>query len=98
MTPPPWLSGVKAVAQPVAAALPALLLVLFAGVLALLGLACDQDRRTYALDYADRFIDLAAVLLGRPRTASTPDLGPGNSATALRTENDLRGASGVQPG
>jgi hypothetical protein len=90
---------VKAVAQPVAAALPALVLVLFAGVLALLGLACDQDRRAYALDYADRFIDLAAVLLGRPRTApKTPNPGPGNSATAPRTENDLGGVSGIQPG
>ncbi|MEO7196086.1 MAG: hypothetical protein ABIZ05_14955 [Pseudonocardiaceae bacterium] len=67
---PTWLSGVKAVAQPVAGALPALILVIFAGVLALLGLACDHDRRDYALAYADRFIDLAAVLVGRPRGPS----------------------------
>jgi hypothetical protein len=63
---PTWLSGVKAVARSVAGVLPALLLVLLAGVLALLGLVCDQGRRTYALSYADRFIDLAAVLVGRP--------------------------------
>ncbi|MGH4006916.1 MAG: hypothetical protein ACRDTH_01880 [Pseudonocardiaceae bacterium] len=70
---PTWLSGVKAVAQLVAGALPALMLVIFAGVLSLLGLACDQGRRDYALAYADRFIDLAAVLVGRPRKASTPN-------------------------
>jgi hypothetical protein len=46
---------------------PALVLVIFAGVLALLGLACDRGRRVYALAYADRFVALAAVLLGRPR-------------------------------
>ena len=66
---PTWLSGVKAVAQSVAGALPALMLVIFAGVLSLLGLACDQGRRAYALAYADRFIDLAAVLVGLPRKA-----------------------------
>jgi hypothetical protein len=66
---PTWLSGVKAVAQSAAGMLPALLLVIFAGVLALLGLICDQDRRTYALAYADRLVDLAAVLVGRPLNA-----------------------------
>jgi hypothetical protein len=70
---PTWLSGVKAVAQSVAGALPALVLVIFAGALSLMGLACDQGGRDYALAYADRFIDLAAVLVGRPRKASTPD-------------------------
>jgi hypothetical protein len=45
-------------------------LVLFAGVLALLGLACDPGRRVYALAYADRFVDLAAVLVGRSRGSS----------------------------
>ncbi len=64
---PSWLSGGQAVAQAVAGAAPALVLVIFAGVLALLGLACDPGRRAYALAYADRFVDLAAVLLGRPR-------------------------------
>jgi hypothetical protein len=66
---PTWLSGVKAVAQSVAGMLPALVLVIFAGVLALLGLVCDQGRRTYALDYADRLVVLAAVLVGRPLSA-----------------------------
>ncbi|MGH3916803.1 MAG: hypothetical protein ACRDTC_25850 [Pseudonocardiaceae bacterium] len=70
---PTWLPGVRAVAQSVAGALPALMLVIFAGALSLLGLACNQDRRDYALAYADRFIDFAAVLIGRPQKDSTPD-------------------------
>ncbi len=74
---PTWLSGVTAVARSVAGAAPALLLVIFAGVLALLGLACDHDRRAYALAYADRFIDLAAVLVGRPRDPSRRVTGTG---------------------
>jgi hypothetical protein len=57
---------------------PALVLVIFAGVLALLGLACDPGRRAYALDYADRFVDLAAVLAGRPRGSSPGVAGAGS--------------------
>ncbi|MGH3687934.1 MAG: hypothetical protein ACRDQY_08550 [Pseudonocardiaceae bacterium] len=71
---PTWLSGVKAVAQSVAGALPALILVIFAGVLSLLGLVCEEGRRSYALAYADRFVDLAAVLVGRPRKAPRPNV------------------------
>jgi hypothetical protein len=59
-------------------AVPALVLVIFAGVLALLGLACDHGRRAYALDYADRFVDLAAVLVGRPRGSSRAVTGAGS--------------------
>jgi hypothetical protein len=66
------------VAQAVAGAAPALVLVIFAGVLALLGLACDHGRRAYALAYADRFIDLAAVLVGRPRGPSHGVVGAGS--------------------
>jgi hypothetical protein len=87
---PTWLSGVTAVAQSVAGALPALMLVIFAGALSLLGLACDQDRRDYALAYADRFIDLAAVLVGQPRKASTPDpqgRAAGRSRTSRPSKN-----------
>jgi hypothetical protein len=75
---PSWLSGGKAVAQAVTGAAPALVLVIFAGVLALLGLACDPGRRAYALDYADRFVALAAVLLGRPRGPSHGVTGTGS--------------------
>jgi hypothetical protein len=74
---PTWLTGVKAVAQSLAGALPALVLVIFAGVLSLLGLACDPGRRAYALAYADRFVDLAAVLVGRPRGPSRSVTGAG---------------------
>jgi lactam utilization protein B len=74
---PSWLSGGKAVAQAVAGAAPALVLVIFAGALALLGLACDHGRRAYALAYADRFIDLAAVLVARPRRSSPSVTGAG---------------------
>jgi hypothetical protein len=57
--------------QPVAGALPALVVVLFAGLLALLGLACEPGRRAYALEYADRLVDLAAVVVGLRRGTSS---------------------------
>ena len=44
-------------------ALPALLAVVFAGVIALLALLLDTGRRDYALQIADRFIKFAAVLI-----------------------------------
>jgi len=48
------------------------LVVIFAGLLALLGLACEHGRRSYALACADRFVDLAArsltAWLGPPRS------------------------------
>jgi hypothetical protein len=49
--------------------IPATLTVLFAGLVALIALALDSGRRQYALDLADRFVDLASVLVGvtRPR-------------------------------
>jgi hypothetical protein len=69
--------------------IPATLVVVFAGIIALIALALDPDRRQYALDIADRFIELAAVLVGvtvprRPRMAppakrslpEAPQLGP----------------------
>ncbi|WP_131765279.1 hypothetical protein [Candidatus Protofrankia californiensis] len=65
--PSPWLTSLRAIVQPVVGVLPAILIVLFAGLLALLGLLVGADRRAYALDYADRLIDLAAVLVGHPR-------------------------------
>jgi hypothetical protein len=62
---PGWTTGLRAVAQAVAGAVPALLVVIFAGLLALLALACGPGRRAFALDYADRLTDLAAVVVGR---------------------------------
>jgi hypothetical protein len=56
----------------VAGIIPATLVVAFAGVIALIALALDSGRRQYALDLADRFTELASVLVGvtmprRPR-------------------------------
>ena len=74
------LPGLTAVVRVVAGALSALLVVVFAGLLALLGLACGPGRRDYALDYADRLIDMAAVLIGRHRSGQDVHL-PGERGT-----------------
>jgi hypothetical protein len=37
-----------------------LVLVVFAGVLGLLALACEEKRREYALAYVEKFVNLAA--------------------------------------
>ena len=69
--------GVRSVAQAVAGALPALLIVLFAGLLAFIALACGADRRRFALDYADRFVGLAGVLVGiSPSAGSSANFAP----------------------
>jgi hypothetical protein len=66
---PTWL----AVLRSIVGALPALVVAVFAGLLALLGLlGRDAGRRTYALDYATRLVELATVLVGR-ETAGRPD-------------------------
>jgi hypothetical protein len=70
--PPAWLDGLRTVVQPVVGALPALLVVLFAGVLAFLGLFFRSEGRTYALEYADRLVDLASVVVGAPRAQPEP--------------------------
>lgn len=57
------------IVQPIAGALPALLLVLFAGLLAFAGLPWGAGGRAYTLAYADRLIDLAGVLVGRHRNS-----------------------------
>jgi hypothetical protein len=43
---------------------PALVTVIFAGVVALLALLMDKQRRDYALQVADRFYNFVAVLVG----------------------------------
>ena len=63
--PPGWTTSLRAVAQAVVGAVPALLVVIFAGLLALLALACGPGRRAYALDSVDRLTALAAVVVGR---------------------------------
>ncbi len=57
--------------------IPATLTVIFAGLIALIALALDSDRRQYALDLADRFVDLAAVLVGAARPRQPRALGTG---------------------
>jgi hypothetical protein len=92
-----WLAGLKAVAQPVAGALPALMLVIFAGLLALLGLICEEGRRSYALAYADRFVDLASVLVGRQGKHRSPTWSDAAHPTIYRTiDRDRRTRNTVQ--
>ncbi|GAB1646790.1 hypothetical protein KRMM14A1259_72130 [Krasilnikovia sp. MM14-A1259] len=67
----PWLPISRSVVQPIAGALSAVVLVVFAGLLGLLALGCGEGRRLYALDYADKFIDLAGRLVGARPTART---------------------------
>jgi hypothetical protein len=58
--------GIDKALVAVAGSVPALIIVVFAGLLALIGIACNEGRRQYALQYADRLVDLAAVLVGHP--------------------------------
>jgi hypothetical protein len=51
------------VLRTVVVAVPAMLIVLFAGLVAALALAMDRERRDYALDFARVCTDLAAVLV-----------------------------------
>lgn len=54
-------------ARLVAVALPALVVVIFAGALGFLALGLDTGRRQYALDFFDRSVRLAAVLVSGPQ-------------------------------
>ena len=45
-------------------AVPAILVTLFAGIVGLVALFFDRERRMYALEFADRCVELAAVLVG----------------------------------
>jgi hypothetical protein len=64
---PPWIGSLHVLGHMIIGAIPALLVVLFGGILAILALGCGPARRDYALSYTDRCIDLAAVLTGAPR-------------------------------
>lgn len=48
------------------AAVPALVLVVFAGLIAFIGLFTGKDRREYVLDLTAKLTDLARVLMGAP--------------------------------
>jgi len=56
----------------VVGAVPALVVVVFAGLIALIALFMSKERRDYALGMAERSVDLAAVLVGsaRPRRSA----------------------------
>jgi hypothetical protein len=73
--------------------IPATLTVLFAGIVALIALALDSDRRQYALDLADRFVDLASVLVGVTRPGPPEAL----EATKVRRQPTTPGAQGELP-
>jgi hypothetical protein len=57
-----------ATARPFLAVVPAIILVTGVFVLVLLALPFGRTCREYALDVMERGIDLAAVLVGKPRT------------------------------
>jgi hypothetical protein len=97
MTLPP-----RRVLQVIAGIIPATLVVVFAGVIALIALALDSGRRQYALDLADRFIDLAAVLVGvstpgRPRMAQPARRGPSGTPPEVPPEAQPRRRSRRPP-
>ena len=73
------------------AAVPATLVAVFAGIVALLALFLDKGRRDYALNYADRCVDFAAVLVGSPRPASLI------KAPSIRTNAEIRPAPRGMP-
>jgi hypothetical protein len=53
-------------------AIPAVLIVLFAGLVAVLALVMDRERREYSLDFARVCTDLAAVLVNGQHTKMVP--------------------------
>jgi hypothetical protein len=61
------------------AAVPASLVAIFAGIVALLALFLDKGRRDYALHYADRCVDFAAALVGTPRLTPGEETPPADT-------------------
>lgn len=61
---PEWVAAARPVVHALAGAVPAFVVVLFGGLVALLALVFGEGRRDYALAYTDRCTDLAAVLVG----------------------------------
>ena len=68
--------------------IPATLTVIFAGLIALIALILDSSRRKYALDLADRFVDLASVLVGGtpPALRGAPTSGLSESSAQEPTD------------
>jgi hypothetical protein len=68
------------VVRTIVLALPAVLVVVFAGIIALLSLALNKERRDYALQFAERSVELAAVLVGAPTPSRPRRPGPEDAA------------------
>jgi hypothetical protein len=60
------MPGAAAVVRVVVCAAPTILIVVFAGLVAMAALPCDVERRKYALDFAQKCIKLAEVIIGLP--------------------------------
>jgi hypothetical protein len=60
------LSSLSVLIRVAAGMLPALLIIVFAGLLVLAALPCGAERRAYTLAVVDRCIALAALAVGRP--------------------------------
>ena len=78
--------GVEAAAIRVAAVIPAMLLILFSGLLWLLGLPCDAERRSYVLKASQQAMTTAGILLHGPAAATgqVADLGAAAPEEAAR--------------
>lgn len=62
-------------------AVPAVLIVLFAGLVAALALVMDRERREYALDFVRACTDLASVLVNGSRNTIPPRQRPRTQAS-----------------
>jgi hypothetical protein len=60
------MPNAAAVVRVVACAAPTILIVVFAGLVAMAALPCDAERRKYALDFAQKCVRLAEVVIGLP--------------------------------
>jgi hypothetical protein len=66
------VAGIGTSAIRVAAVVPAVLLVLFAGILWLLGLPCGKDRRAYVITLSKQAMDTVGTLLHGPLEPPPP--------------------------
>ncbi len=67
----------------VAAVVPAVLIVLFTGVLWLLGLVCNGDRRRYVTELSNQAMGVVGQILRGPEIASPPPRVPRPRQPAL---------------
>jgi hypothetical protein len=74
-----------------AALVPATLIILFVGVLWLLGLACDERRRSYVEAVSEQAMQAVEVLMGAPAAARTPVGGERGLIAGVRSRSGLGG-------